>query len=303
MEVIILLLLKMILTHCYFFFQDLPATLKCRRRFTKLLRKPLDPRIVHYIDEAGLSGLYGIPFIPLDHALITALVERWRPETHTFHLPHGEMTITLEDMEVMMGLPIEGLPVVGKIDMKWKDECESLLGVTPPPSIPKPNQNKSVLDGSRIKLKWLADHFRAPLPENASENLVQQYARYYILELLGGSLFMDTSGGRVSLMFLQFLDPISDAKKYSWGSAALAWLYRQLCNATHLEAKQIGGPLILVQLWAFARFPHMFPKMKQPCQGALDQELLPGPYAVRYITNFILIVSLFSYGLITPYAL
>nr|XP_023894599.1 uncharacterized protein LOC112006549 isoform X1 [Quercus suber] len=93
---------------------------------------------------------------------------------------------------------------------------------------------------------------------------------------------MDTSGGRISLLYLQFLDPISDAKKYSWGSAALAWLYRQLCNATDLKAKHISGALLLVQLWAFARFPHMVPKMKEPLQGALDPELPLGPHAIRW---------------------
>ena len=79
------------------------------------------------------------------------------------------------------------------------------------------------------------------------------------------------------------MDPISDAKKYSWGSATLAWLYRQLCNATDLKAKHISGAPLLVQLWAFARFPHMVPKMKEPLQGALDQELPLGPHAIRYI--------------------
>ena len=160
------------------------------------------PWIVCYIDEARLSGLYGVPFISLDHALITALVECWHPETHSFHLPQGEMTITLQDMEVMIGLPVEGFPMIGKTSLIWEEECERLLGVKPPAPIPKPNQNKSVLDGTRIKSKWLADLFRAPLTENASEDLVQQYARYYFLELLGGSLFMDTSGGQISLLYL-----------------------------------------------------------------------------------------------------
>ncbi|XP_078164512.1 serine/threonine-protein phosphatase 7 long form homolog [Carex rostrata] len=40
-------------------------------------------------------GLYQIAVMPhkkIDAALIHGLVERWRPETHTFHLPFGEMT-------------------------------------------------------------------------------------------------------------------------------------------------------------------------------------------------------------------
>ena len=53
----------------------------------------------------------------LDHALITVLVERWRSETHSFHLPYGEMTITLQDMEVIMGVPVDGLPMVGYTHM------------------------------------------------------------------------------------------------------------------------------------------------------------------------------------------
>ena len=86
----------------------MPGVLKCRRRSCKLPRHGLDPRIAHYIAEAGLEGLFKVPNMELDHALITALVERWRSETHMFHLPHGEMGITLQDIEVMLGVPIDG---------------------------------------------------------------------------------------------------------------------------------------------------------------------------------------------------
>ena len=48
-----------------------------------------------------------IPAINFDSALIAALVERWRRETNTFHLPSGEMTITLEDVALLLGLAID----------------------------------------------------------------------------------------------------------------------------------------------------------------------------------------------------
>ncbi|KAL0011171.1 hypothetical protein SO802_006279 [Lithocarpus litseifolius] len=65
-------------------------------------------------------------------------------------------------------------------------------------------------------------------------------------------------------MPLQFLNPISDAKRNSWGSGALAWLYRHLCKASEIKAKQIGGALMLVQLWAYSRFPLICPVTRQP---------------------------------------
>ncbi|KAD3338466.1 hypothetical protein E3N88_33987 [Mikania micrantha] len=61
----------------------------------------------------GFEGIVQCGNRRLDRALISALVERWRPETHTFHLPIGETTITLQDVNILWGLPIEGDVVSG----------------------------------------------------------------------------------------------------------------------------------------------------------------------------------------------
>ena len=63
------------------------------------------------------------------------------------------MGITLQDIEVMLGIPVDGLPITGRADLKWNEVCRELLGHEPPPVIP--NSNKSTLTGVRIKYKWL----------------------------------------------------------------------------------------------------------------------------------------------------
>nr|XP_023915456.1 serine/threonine-protein phosphatase 7 long form homolog [Quercus suber] len=257
---------------------DPPGTLDCRTRHEELrLRVPMvDDRVLTIVRLLGLEGLYLVPSIQLDHALITAFVERWRPETHTFHLPHGEMTITLQDMEVIMGLPIEGEAMVGPSKKTWTTVCDEMLGIQ------IPNGDQNVLKGQRILVSALVARIRKPLPPNANEIQVHQYARCYILALLGDMVFLDKSGDRVHLMWLEFMQNLHNPRKYSWGSAALSWLYRQLCNASEKKAKQIGGPLILVQLWIFVRFPHMSPQMVPQPEGVHGPPLPPIPFAMKF---------------------
>ena len=50
----------------------------------------------------------------IDHSLLTCLVDRWRPETHTFHFRWGEMAPTLEDVSYLLGLPLAG-QVIGPL--------------------------------------------------------------------------------------------------------------------------------------------------------------------------------------------
>ncbi|KAH7844179.1 hypothetical protein Vadar_025203 [Vaccinium darrowii] len=67
-------------------------------------------------------------FTQLDLISLMALVERWRPETHTFHLPSGEPRVTLQDVEVIIRLSIDGRPVIGTTYLRWGTLVEHLLG-------------------------------------------------------------------------------------------------------------------------------------------------------------------------------
>jgi hypothetical protein len=78
--------------------------------------------------EAGLLTLGRLlesRIVQLDRSLLTALVERWRPETHTFHFPCGEMAPTLQDVAYLLGLPIAGRAVGPRVvPSTWKDQLE-----------------------------------------------------------------------------------------------------------------------------------------------------------------------------------
>ncbi|KAK9985336.1 hypothetical protein SO802_030287 [Lithocarpus litseifolius] len=227
-----------------------PGPLTCRGRSKEMATITMqDNRVIDIVKLVGLEGLFRAPSKGIDHCLITALVERWRPETHTFHLPHGEMSITLEDVEVILGLPIDGEVLIGPTAVEngnWKQLCVELLGFEVPAN-----------DNTTLRIA-------EPLPHDAMEIQIHQYARCYILALIGDKLFMDKSGDRVHLMFLEFLRDLRRPRQYSWGSGCLAWLYRELCRACQKDASQIGGALQLVQYWAWARLPFLCPRIEPP---------------------------------------
>ncbi|KAI5421217.1 hypothetical protein KIW84_044885 [Lathyrus oleraceus] len=63
----------------------------------------------------------------MGYKFILALLERWRPKTHTFHLPIGECTVTLEDVYMLLGLRIDGKAVNGRVNQN-NSICNELLG-------------------------------------------------------------------------------------------------------------------------------------------------------------------------------
>jgi Plant mobile domain len=79
-------------------------------------------QIMPILERFDLNRLARISTIQIDQDLISAIVERWRHEIHTFHLHVGEMTVTLEDASCMWGLPINGYPVVGFAGDNWEED-------------------------------------------------------------------------------------------------------------------------------------------------------------------------------------
>ncbi|MFQ6621681.1 hypothetical protein Gotur_002843 [Gossypium turneri] len=77
---------------------------------------PPSPLIENYLREASFWHVANIGWgCKLDPKLISALIERWRPEMHTFHLPCRECTITLDDLQLQLGLSVDGSVLTGSV--------------------------------------------------------------------------------------------------------------------------------------------------------------------------------------------
>ncbi|KAK5820005.1 hypothetical protein PVK06_025046 [Gossypium arboreum] len=92
---------------------------------------PSDERLMPYLELARFGSVALIRTFDLWYNLIFALVERWRLETHTFHLLCAECTVTLEDVVLLLGLLIDGSAVTGVSTISEPATlCYNLLGVS-----------------------------------------------------------------------------------------------------------------------------------------------------------------------------
>ncbi|GAU40191.1 hypothetical protein TSUD_374990 [Trifolium subterraneum] len=87
-------------------------TLKCMNPGKRIntLDKP-DTELAWFWDvvkDSGLRPLLKTNYNHVGSGQLTAFTERWQLETGTFHLPIGEMTITLDDVSCLLHISISG---------------------------------------------------------------------------------------------------------------------------------------------------------------------------------------------------
>jgi Plant mobile domain len=235
------------------------------------VRRPvieLDDRCGPTLKKLGLYQLSQIKHTKTDHKLVIALVERWRPETNTFYLPVGEITVTLQDMSCLWELPISDPSVVGPSDRGTIKLIKDVFGMDMNNSMMNKNIQKKGGENEEdyaaqsslcISLKWLRLIF-SKLEENATDEEVARYTQAFVLDMFAFMIFSDTSGDSVPAMYLKFLQNLTNPLVYNWGAAVLSCLYRNLFISCQSGKKTIVGPLLLLQHWAWTRFPIARPR-------------------------------------------
>ncbi|CAI0474988.1 unnamed protein product [Linum tenue] len=118
----------------------------------------------------------------MDNNLLTEMVERWRKETHTFHLLEGEMTITLSDVAMLTELPIDGDAIIESSQKSlngWGPFISERLGINIPEKAPE-GRRVPPLHKSMLLIPWLV-RTAGELPEDATDAQIERYARIYLI--------------------------------------------------------------------------------------------------------------------------
>ncbi|XP_028109692.1 protein MAIN-LIKE 2-like [Camellia sinensis] len=203
--------------------------LKCHNHSSKILAWPWwlvenNTRFKAIIEQSGLSQLARCTYRFVNKLLISSFVERWQPETNTFHMTVSEMTLTLDDVGTILGLPIVGksVSIPDVTDHHGVTLLVYGLGITERAA----HEEVSSAGGNSVNLEWLRRC----------------------------TLFSDKSGGKVPVVYLGLLMDLGSIHTYAWGAAALAFLYRQLGFTSRSGVKQIGGYMTLLEAWIYEHF-------------------------------------------------
>eukprot|EP00256_Glycine_max_P062860 XP_014632451.1 protein MAIN-LIKE 1-like [Glycine max] len=207
------------------------------------------PAIEGLIVGTGLSPLIACFVDTGDRGLLSVFVERWHRETSSFHLPVGELTITLDDVSSLLHLPVIGdfhafepLHVDDAVQM-----LVDLLMVSPKSARAETVQCR----GPYICLQWVRDIYQ----RQCQAGHWTAAARAYLLHLLGCTLFANKSATNVHVVYLEALRDLSMTERYAWGVAALVHMYDQLNDASMSHSRQLGGYITLLQCWIYEHFP------------------------------------------------
>ncbi|KAH1201852.1 Protein MAIN-LIKE 1 [Glycine max] len=183
------------------------------------------PTIEEMVARTRLSHLIACLVDTGDRGLIFSFVERWHRETSTFHLPVGEVSITLDDITSLFHLSIVGdfhafQPLHINEAMLMLVE---LLMVSPEVVMAKTVH----CCGPYVHLSWVRD-------------IYQLATRAYLLHLLGCTLFTNKSATHVHVVFLDALRDLTQTRRYVWGAVGLVHMYNRLNDASISISRQVA---------------------------------------------------------------
>ncbi|XP_058783016.1 uncharacterized protein LOC131657662 [Vicia villosa] len=213
------------------------------------LAQPDEPWFQDVLAASGLRDLCQVGYTKIHNGMLMAIAERWRLETSSFHLPHGEITITLDDVACLLHLPIRGT-LIGHGRLTNEEAMEmpiAELGCKPDDALEEAERTR----GAQVRFHtWLrlydaellAAH-QAVGDEVEADIHKERALRCYFLYLIDTQLFMDMSSSYTDVVYLMYLSDTTHIHEYNWGATVLAYGYYRL------------GEGCLWKAWILQHFP------------------------------------------------
>ncbi|XP_019188141.1 PREDICTED: uncharacterized protein LOC109182405 isoform X2 [Ipomoea nil] len=182
------------------------------------------------VRRAGFGNLLLIPNQMLCKSLLVELMERWNCDKSSFVLPHGEITISLMDVVLILGLRVTGNPV-------------SIGDNTPFLNLER--EYGAVLWNRKITVASVEERL-----ESLGETDDDDFLRLFLLYMFGTLLFPTTTG-KIDSRYLYLLRDVDNVDQFAWGAAVLEDLFYWLSKRKRDNVQYVGGCLIFLQIWCY----------------------------------------------------
>ncbi|XP_012849889.1 PREDICTED: serine/threonine-protein phosphatase 7 long form homolog [Erythranthe guttata] len=183
----------------------------------------------HFLRMTGLYPLARCYLPRLDAPLLFAFVERWQPETNNFHMPWGEMTITLHDVQMILGDNVKGRVVAPRYDeVIERINCVYLL-----PEVLNLDFEEIDESWKHGDPTWRMIHEQLLMPDTPMRRRVQ----IYLVFLLGSILFPDKTCDRVKLG-VGYMQPSTVRSLAGCTTLLQCWIYEYFSRFQPLEQSE-----------------------------------------------------------------
>ncbi|XP_059067634.1 protein MAIN-LIKE 2-like [Cryptomeria japonica] len=204
--------------------------LMSRERYLRVLRlrEEISDAERAHVDAIGLGYVVWMPHIRSHMTMLTTLIERWRSETSTFHLPIDEMTVTPEDVYQIMRLPIRGVWRIAR-------RIEQVEVVR-------------LLTGGEFPLHWRMLSLEHAATQAPPDRLIY----IYICALVISYIILDRGKRPIVLGMIPVVVEAVDSNErpMAWGTLVLMELYTELHEIVHHPGRGLKI-FTLLQVWAW----------------------------------------------------
>jgi len=188
------------------------------------------------VDASRLRPLLLTGYDIINHGLVCAMAERWHQETSNFHLPVGEMPITLDDVACLLGIPVAGrLIQEDELDHDHVvDLLMSHLLFQMEEAVGQVSDFGACVTYTALKERYehLLNRCNHLLGEDLSEEEEEELShirlacvKAFLLLLLGYTLFAGKNSKTISLLWMVAIRDLPNIGTWSWGAMRLAFLY------------------------------------------------------------------------------